>query len=74
MSRETTEKTINNIYDMGAKNALENAVIDLDVDKTSTVIGAVSSIGEKRSEQLMEIIQRNIKEADEKGEASGVEK
>ena len=54
---------------MGAKDALENAVIDLDIGKILTEIGAVSGIGEKRLEQIMEIIQRNIKEADEKGEA-----
>ena len=66
MNRETMEKTINNIYDMGAKDALENAVIDLDIGKIRTEIGAVSGIGEKRLEQIMEIIQRNIKEADEK--------
>lgn len=69
MNRETMEKTINNIYDMGAKDALENAVIDLDIGKIRTEIGAVSGIGEKRLEQIMEIIQRNIREADEKGEA-----
>jgi hypothetical protein len=64
MNRETMEKTINNIYDMGAKDALENAVIDLDVDKIRTEIGAINGIGEKRLEQIMEIIQRNIAEAD----------
>ena len=73
MNRDAMEKTINNIYDMGAKDALENAVIDLDIGKIRTEIGAVSGIGEKRLEQIMEIIQRNIKEADEKGEARGVE-
>ena len=66
MNRETMEKTINNIYDMGAKDALENAVIDLDIGKIRTEIGAVSGIGEKRLEQIMDIIQRNIKEADDK--------
>ena len=69
MNRDAMEKTINSIYDMGAKDALENAVIDLDVDKIKAEIGAVSGIGEKRPEQIMEIIQRNIREADEKGEA-----
>ncbi len=69
MNRETMEKTINNIYDMGAKDALENAVIDLDIGKIRTEIGAVSGIGDKRLEQIMEIIQRNIKEVYEKGEA-----
>ena len=69
MNREAMEKTINNVYDMGARDALENAVIDLDIGKIRTEIGAVSGIGEKRLEQIMEIIQRNIKEADEKGEA-----
>ena len=29
MNREAMEKTINNIYDMGAKDALANAVIDI---------------------------------------------
>ena len=66
MNRETMEKTINNIYDMGAKDALENAVIDLDIGKIRTEIGAVSGIGEKRLEQIMEIIQRNIRDANDK--------
>ena len=66
MNRETMEKTINNIYDMGAKDALENAVIDLDIGKIRTEIGAINGIGEKRLEQIMEIIQRNIKEANDK--------
>ncbi len=69
MNRDAMEKTINNVYDMGARDALENAVIDLDVGKIKEEIGAISGIGEKRLEQIMEIIQRNIKEADEKGEA-----
>ena len=73
MNRDAMEKTINNIYDMGAKDALENAVIDLDIGKIRTEIGAVSGIGEKRLEQIMEIIQRNIKEADGKGKESGEE-
>ena len=66
MNREAMEKTINNVYDMGARDALENAVIDLDVDKIKTEIGAISGIGEKRLEQIMEIIQRNIADADKK--------
>ena len=69
MNRETMEKTINNIYDMGARDALENEVIDLDMGKLAAEIGTINGIGDKRLEQIMEIIQRNIKEADEKGEA-----
>ena len=60
------EKTLNNIYEMGAKDALDNAVIDLDMGKIRSEIGAVNGIGEKRLEQIMEIIQRNISEADGK--------
>ncbi len=66
MNRDAMEKTINNIYDMGAKDALENAVIDLDIDKLRAELGTVSGIGEKRFEQIMEIIQRNIAETDNK--------
>ena len=69
MNRDAMEKTINNIYDMGAKDALENAVIDLDMGKLAAEIGTINGIRGKRLEQIMEIIQRNIKEADEKGEA-----
>jgi len=69
MNRDAMEKTINNIYDMGAKDALENAVIDLDMGKLAAEIGTINGIGDKRLEQIMEIIQRNIREADEKGEA-----
>ena len=64
MDRSAMEKTLNNIYEMGAKDTLDNAVIDLDIDKIRSEIGAVSGIGEKRLEQIMEIIQRNIAEAD----------
>ena len=67
MNRDAMEKTINNIYDMGAKDALENAVIDLNMGKLAAEIGTINGIGDKRLEQIMEIIQRNIKEADEKG-------
>ena len=66
MNRDEMERTVNNIYEMGAKDALENAVIDLDMDKLRTELGTVSGIGEKRLEQIMEIIRRNISEADNK--------
>ena len=61
------EKTLNNIYEMGAKDALDNAVIDLDIGQIRSEIGSVNGIGDKRLEQIMEIIQRNIAEADSKG-------
>lgn len=67
MSRDAMEKTINNIYEMGAKEALANAVIDLNMDKLRSELGAVNGIGDKRLEQIMEIIQRNIAEADSNG-------
>ena len=66
MDRSAMEKTLSNIYEMGAKDALDNAVIDLDIGKIRSEIGAVNGIGEKRLEQIMEIIQRNIAEADSK--------
>ncbi|MBR1430189.1 hypothetical protein [Ruminococcus sp.] len=49
------------------RDALDNAVIDLDIGKIRSEIGAVNGIGEKRLEQIMEIIQRNIADADKKG-------
>ena len=67
MDRIAMERTLNNIYDMGAKEALANAVIDLDMDKLRNELGTVSEIGEKRLEQIMEIIKRNTAEADGKG-------
>ena len=70
MSREQLEATLNNISDTGIKDALDNAVIDLDMDKLRSDLGTVSGIGEKRLEQIMEIITRNIREADSKN-ASG---
>ena len=51
---------------MGAKDALENAVIDLDMGKLAAEIGTINGIGDKRLEQIMEIIQRNIREANDK--------
>ena len=70
MNRDEMERTVNNIYEMGVKDALENAVIDLDMDKLRTELGTVSGIGEKQLEQIMEIIQRNIAEADNKSTKS----
>ena len=70
MNRDEMERTVNNIYEMGVKDALENAVIDLDMDQLRTELGTVSGIGEKRLEQIMEIIQRNIAEADNKSTKS----
>lgn len=71
MDRSAMEKTLNNIYEMGAKDALDNAVIDLDIGKIRSEIGAVSGIWEKRLEQIMEIIQRNIAEANSKDADAG---
>ncbi|MBP5606612.1 MAG: hypothetical protein J6X60_13900 [Ruminiclostridium sp.] len=68
MDKASMEQTLNNVYEMGAKDALANAVIDLDVERLRSEIGAVNGIGEKRLEQIMEIIQRNIAEADRKGQ------
>ena len=67
MDKAAMEQTLNNIYEMGAKDALANAVIDLDMDKLRSEIGTVNGIGDKRLEQIMEIIQRNIVEADSDG-------
>lgn len=64
MDRASMERTMNNVYEMGAKDALENAVIDLDMDKLRAELGTVSGIGEKRLEKIMEIIQKNIAYAD----------
>ena len=64
MNRAEMEKTLHQVYDMGAEDALKHAVVDLDMDNIRTEIGGVSGIGEKRLEQIMEIIQRNMNEAD----------
>ena len=60
------EQTLNNIYEMGAKDALNNSIIDLDIGKIRSEIGAINGIGEKRLELIMEIIQRSIADADKK--------
>ncbi len=59
MDRDAMEKTINNIYDMGAKDALENAVIDLDMGKLATEIGTINGIGDKRLEQILRVLSRS---------------
>ena len=66
MDKVAMEQTLNNIYEMGAKDALANAVIDLDMDRLRSEIGAVNGIGEKRLDQIMEIIQSVISDADSK--------
>ncbi len=67
MDKASMEQTLNNVYEMGAKDALANAVIDLDIERLRSEIGAVNGIGEKRLDQIMKIIRRNIAEADSKG-------
>ncbi len=66
MDKTSMEQTLNNIYEMGAKDALSNAVIDIDMDRLRSEIGSVNGIGEKRLDQIMEIIKRFISEADGK--------
>jgi hypothetical protein len=68
MDKASMEQTLNNVYEMGAKDALANAVIDLDIERLRSEIGAVNGIGEKRLDQIMKIIRRNIAEADSKGQ------
>lgn len=74
MNRDEMEKTINQIYDMGAEDALKNATVDIDLDKVRAEIGAISGIGEKRLEQIMEIIQRNIIDTDKSVETAVLDK
>ncbi len=66
MDKASMEQTLNNIYEMGAKDALNNSIIDLDIGKIRSEIGAINGIGEKRLELIMEIIQRSIADADKK--------
>ncbi len=68
MDKASMEQTLNNVYEMGAKDALANAVIDLDIERLRSEIGAVNGICEKRLDQIMKIIRRNIAEADSKGQ------
>ena len=74
MNRVEMEKTINSVYDMGVKDALDNAVTDIDMGKLCEEIGSISGIGDKRLEQIMEIIQRNINDADKSAETAVVDK
>ena len=67
MNRNTMEQTLNNIYDMGVKDALDNATLDIDMNKIKDEIGGISGIGEKRLTQIMDIIQNNINQSEEKG-------
>ena len=64
MDKASVEQTLNNVYEMGAKDALANAAIDLDMDRLRSEIGSVNGIGEKRLDQIMEIIKRIISESD----------
>ena len=60
MDRIAMERTLKNIYDMGAKEALANAVINLDMEKLRNELGTVSGIGEKRLEEIMAIIEKHL--------------
>jgi hypothetical protein len=61
MDKATLGRTLNNIYDMGKEDALKSIeIIDVDMDKMRSRIGAIKGIGETRLNQIMEIIAENL--------------
>ena len=63
MNREQMKSFLKRIYEDGYKKALEDYPASSsgpDLDKLESEISAISGIGEKRLEDIMEVIKRNV--------------
>lgn len=61
MDKNELSRTLNNIYEMGKEDATKGIeMIDIDMDKMRSQIGAINGIGETRLNQIMSIIIENL--------------
>ena len=60
MDRNAMESLIQDFYNMGA----ESVELEVDTDKLRQDIGAVKGIGEARLNEIMEIIERDLRLVD----------
>ena len=61
MDKNELSRTLNNIYEMGNEDATKGIeMIDIDMDKMRSQIGAINGIGETRLNQIMSIIIENL--------------
>lgn len=61
MDKSELNRFIQNIYNTGKEDALkEFDVAEINIEKIRTEISEIKGIGEKRQNQIMEIITKNI--------------
>lgn len=65
MDRPTMESLIQEFYNMGAASV----ELEVDTDQLREDIGAIKGIGESRLNEIMEIIERDLRLEDKKDEA-----
>lgn len=61
MDRATMEQTFKNMYQIGYDAALKEGAVDLDTEKLRAEIGQIKGIGENRLNEIMAVIENNLK-------------
>ena len=61
MDRAAMEQTFKNMYQIGYDAALKEGAVDLDTEKLRAEIGQIKGIGENRLNEIMAVIENNLK-------------
>jgi len=61
MDRAAMEQTFKNMYQIGYDAALKEGAVELNTDKLRAEIGQIKGIGESRLNEIMAVIENNLK-------------
>jgi len=61
MDRAAMKQTFKNMYQIGYDAALKEGAVDLDTEKLRAEIGQIKGIGENRLNEIMAVIENNLK-------------
>ncbi len=61
MDRAAMEETFKNMYQIGYEAALKEGAVELNTDKLRAEIGQIKGIGENRLNEIMAVIESNLK-------------
>ena len=61
MDRAAMEETFKNMYKIGYEAALKEGAVELNTDKLRAEIGQIKGIGENRLNEIMTVIEDNLK-------------
>ncbi len=60
MNREKLQGTLAGIYQNGYNDAMKNSTSDIDLESLRNELSAINGIGQKRLDEIMNIISRSI--------------